>query len=61
VLLDKLLRRLFEKGHRVLVFTQMTRMLDILEVMVSSEGCGWLRMVSLNGSELRMVSLNGEE
>ena len=31
VLLDKLLKRLQEKGHRVLLFTQMTRLLDILE------------------------------
>ena len=31
VLLDKLLSRLKERGHRVLVFTQMTRVLDILE------------------------------
>ena len=31
VLLDKLLRRLKERGHRVLLFTQMTRVLDIME------------------------------
>ncbi|GMH56592.1 hypothetical protein TrST_g9056 [Triparma strigata] len=31
VLLDKLLKKLKEKGHRVLIFTQMTRVLDILE------------------------------
>merc|ERR1711871_252016 len=31
VLLDKLLGKLFERGHRVLIFSQMTRMLDILE------------------------------
>ncbi|GMI09136.1 hypothetical protein TrVE_jg12629 [Triparma verrucosa] len=31
VLLDKLLKRLKEKGHRVLIFTQMTKILDILE------------------------------
>eukprot|EP00794_Sanderia_malayensis_P009568 gene9568-10557_t len=30
VLLDKLLRRLKEKGHRVLIFSQMVRMLDII-------------------------------
>lgn len=32
VLLDKLLRRLKEGEHRVLIFSQMTRILDILEV-----------------------------
>lgn len=31
VLLDKLLLRLKSRGHRVLLFSQMTRMLDILE------------------------------
>jgi SWI/SNF-related matrix-associated actin-dependent regulator of chromatin subfamily A member 5 len=31
VLLDKLLRKLYERKNRVLVFSQMTRMLDILE------------------------------
>jgi SWI/SNF-related matrix-associated actin-dependent regulator of chromatin subfamily A member 5 len=31
VLMDKLLKRLKEKGHRVLIFTQMTRILDIIE------------------------------
>jgi SWI/SNF-related matrix-associated actin-dependent regulator of chromatin subfamily A member 5 len=30
-LLDKLLKRLFERKNRVLIFSQMTRMLDILE------------------------------
>lgn len=31
ILLDKLLCRLREKGHRVLIFSQMVRMLDILQ------------------------------
>ena len=31
VLLDKLLKRLQERGSRVLLFTQMTRILDIME------------------------------
>ena len=29
-LLDKLLVRLYETGHRVLIFSQMVRMLDVL-------------------------------
>ncbi|KAH9259998.1 hypothetical protein BASA81_001770 [Batrachochytrium salamandrivorans] len=36
VLLDKLLRRLQENGDRVLIFSQMTQMLDILE-----DYCTW--------------------
>ncbi|CAM9932061.1 unnamed protein product, partial [Discosporangium mesarthrocarpum] len=42
VLLDKLLTKLKDKGHRVLLFTQMTRMLDIFEdfcVMRRHEYC----------------------
>lgn len=35
VLLDKLLARLKERGSRVLIFSQMTRMLDILEGIIS--------------------------
>ena len=31
IILDKLLRRMKEKGSRVLIFSQMSRMLDILE------------------------------
>ena len=31
VLLDKLLKRLKDNGHRCLIFSQMTRLLDILE------------------------------
>lgn len=33
VLLDKLLKRLKEKNSRVLIFSQLTRVLDIIEVM----------------------------
>ena len=36
VLLDKLLKRLKERNHCVLIFSQMTRVLDILEVCVIS-------------------------
>jgi SWI/SNF-related matrix-associated actin-dependent regulator of chromatin subfamily A member 5 len=38
VLLDKLLSRLQQQGSRVLVFSQMTRMLDILEDYVQMRG-----------------------
>lgn len=32
--LKKLLQEILAKGHRVLIFSQMTRMLDILEVFL---------------------------
>jgi SNF2 family DNA or RNA helicase len=35
VLLDKLLTRFREKGDRVLIFSQMVRLLDILEEYLS--------------------------
>lgn len=38
VMLDKLLTKLKERGHRVLVFSQMTRMLDILEDFMHIRG-----------------------
>ena len=31
MLLDKFLKRLEKEGHRVLIFSQMTKVLDILE------------------------------
>ena len=36
-MLDRLLVELKEEGHRVLVYSQMTRMIDILEV----RGAAW--------------------
>ena len=39
-MLDQLLTALFQRGHRVLVFSQMTRILDILERWVEEEK-GW--------------------
>ncbi|XP_065060706.1 chromodomain-helicase-DNA-binding protein 5-like isoform X3 [Rhopilema esculentum] len=47
VLLEKMLRRLFAEGHRVLIFSQMTRMLDLLEDFM--EGHGW-KYERLDGS-----------
>ncbi|PIA17637.1 hypothetical protein COEREDRAFT_80337 [Coemansia reversa NRRL 1564] len=42
--LDRLLRRLVREGHRVLIFTQMTRVLDILERWLSLHGLRYLRL-----------------
>jgi SWI/SNF-related matrix-associated actin-dependent regulator of chromatin subfamily A member 5 len=38
VLLDKLLHKMAVRGHRVLIFSQMTRMLDILEDFMHMRG-----------------------
>lgn len=44
VLLSKMLRILKEQGHRVLIFSQMTRMLDILEDFLEGEGYKYERI-----------------
>eukprot|EP00878_Enallax_costatus_P003452 GHUV01003663.1.p1 GENE.GHUV01003663.1~~GHUV01003663.1.p1 ORF type:complete len:1042 (+),score=456.73 GHUV01003663.1:458-3583(+) len=53
VLLDKLLKRLQERGSRVLVFSQMTRMLDILEDYCVYKGMGYCRIDGNTGGDDR--------
>lgn len=43
-LLDKLLARLKEQGHRVLIFSQMTKMIDILEDFMFMRGHQYCRI-----------------
>ncbi|KAG7370050.1 helicase [Nitzschia inconspicua] len=43
-MVDKLLRRLKERGSRVLIFTQMTRVLDILEDFMVMRGYEYCRI-----------------
>lgn len=42
--LSILLRRLKSEGHRALIFTQMTKMLDILEAFISLYGYTYMRL-----------------
>ncbi|KAL9935579.1 hypothetical protein V8E36_005927 [Tilletia maclaganii] len=42
--LDILMRRLKQGGHRILIFTQMTKMLDILESFLNYHGYRYLRL-----------------
>uniref|UniRef100_A0A3Q1BVY5 DNA helicase n=1 Tax=Amphiprion ocellaris TaxID=80972 RepID=A0A3Q1BVY5_AMPOC len=44
MLLQKMLRKLKEQGHRVLVFSQMTKMLDLLEDFLDYEGYKYERI-----------------
>ena len=53
VLLDKLLRKLYERGHRVLIFSQMTRMLDILEDFLVMSGYQYCRIDGNTSYEVR--------
>ncbi|GLJ26578.1 hypothetical protein SUGI_0515320 [Cryptomeria japonica] len=43
-LLDRLLPKLQRAGHRVLLFSQMTRLMDILEIYLSLHGFMYLRL-----------------
>ncbi|XP_018416499.1 PREDICTED: chromodomain-helicase-DNA-binding protein 3 [Nanorana parkeri] len=44
LLLHKMLRKLNEQGHRVLIFSQMTKMLDLLEDFLDYEGYKYERI-----------------
>lgn len=44
VFLIKLLANLKEEGHRVLIFSQSTKMLDIIQTIISQKGYTFLRL-----------------
>lgn len=58
VLLDKLLIRLKETGHRVLIFSQMVRMLDILGEYLSLRHFPFQRLDGSIKDELRRQALD---
>ncbi|KCV68048.1 hypothetical protein H696_05514 [Fonticula alba] len=58
VLLDKLLVRLREGGHRVLIFSQMVRMLDIIEEYLRLKGFGFQRLDGGTSSEQRKQAMD---
>eukprot|EP00899_Mesostigma_viride_P018681 jgi/Mesvir1/26814/Mv20575-RA.3 len=43
-LLDRLLNKLKARGHKVLIFSQMTKMLDIVETYLEDKGHGYCRI-----------------
>ncbi|KAI3695733.1 hypothetical protein L1987_78733 [Smallanthus sonchifolius] len=53
VILDKLLDRLHETNHRVLIFSQMVKMLDILAEYLSIKGFKFQRLDGSTKSEVR--------
>ncbi|XP_051168190.1 helicase domino isoform X6 [Leptopilina boulardi] len=53
--LDQLLRRLKSGSHRVLIFTQMTRMLDVLEAFLNFHGHIYLRLDGATKVDQRQV------
>ena len=57
VLLDKLLARLKQDGHRVLIFSQMVRMLDILSDYLALRGYQHQRLDGMVSSDARKKSI----
>ncbi|KAF9469913.1 SNF2 family N-terminal domain-containing protein [Collybia nuda] len=57
VLLDKLLARLRQDGHRVLIFSQMVRMLDILSDYMNLRGYLHQRLDGMVASDARKKSI----
>lgn len=56
--LDRLLRKLKSENHRVLIFTQMTRMLDVLEAFLNFHGHIYLRLDGTTRVDQRQVTLH---
>ena len=54
--LDRLLRQLKTEDHRVLIFTQMTRMLDVFEAFLNYHGHIYLRLDGTTKVQDRQVS-----
>jgi ATP-dependent helicase STH1/SNF2 len=63
-LLDRILPKLFRGGHRVLLFSQMTSLLNILEDYLEYRGLAFLRLdgsTSAQEREERMVQFNAPD
>ncbi|XP_072747211.1 helicase domino isoform X1 [Anoplolepis gracilipes] len=62
--LDRLLRKLKVGNHRVLIFTQMTRMLDVLEAFLNFHGHIYLRLdgtTRVDQRQILMERFNGDK
>ncbi|XP_054090786.1 helicase domino isoform X1 [Zeugodacus cucurbitae] len=62
--LDRLLRQLKSEQHRVLIFTQMTKMLDVLEAFLNYHGHIYLRLdgsTRVEQRQLHMERFNGDK
>ncbi|RKP19872.1 hypothetical protein ROZALSC1DRAFT_817, partial [Rozella allomycis CSF55] len=58
VLLDKLLKKLKENGHKVLIFSQMTKCLDILSDYLNGKGYKYERIDGGIRGDLRQASID---
>ncbi|CAB0003885.1 unnamed protein product [Nesidiocoris tenuis] len=58
MLLSRMLKKLKEEGHRVLIFSQMTKMLDILEDYLDGEGYKYERIDGSITGSLRQEAID---
>ncbi|CAH0765490.1 unnamed protein product [Bemisia tabaci] len=58
VLLQKMLKKLRDEGHRVLIFSQMTKMLDLLEDFLEGEGYKYERIDGAITGSLRQEAID---
>ena len=58
MLLQKMLRKLFDEKHRVLIFSQMTRMLDVLEDFCDFEGYKYERLDGSITGQVRQEAID---
>jgi len=58
ILLQKMLRKLKDGGHRVLIFSQMTKMLDILEDFLEFEGYRYERIDGTITGQVRQDAID---
>ena len=58
VVLQKMLRKLKDGGHRVLIFSQMTQMMDVLEDFLESEGYKYERIDGSITGALRQEAID---
>lgn len=58
VVLDKLLPKMKQQGSRILIFSQMTRVLDILEDYCMWKNYGYCRLDGQTPHEERQISIN---
>lgn len=58
VLIDKLLKKLHAGGHKVLIFSQMTRCLDIIQDYLRGKNYGFERIDGSVRGDLRQASID---
>lgn len=58
VLMEKLLQKLFDGGHKVLIFSQMVRVLDLLEELLKIKRYRYERLDGSTSSSSRLAAVD---